>query len=164
MSRYAKWTGRIGFVLLLASTIPPALSGYILDLTKPHPWLLNPAFTIYPLMLALVLAAVLLFTSCALSIRVVIVSKKKCKQVFDAMDQTTVSFRKAQRYKWVLLAAWLICMIGLLAWGARDAGGGLRYYSERPSRLLSVGLAAGVGVIVILFIHVRDWIRQRRRA
>lgn len=116
-------------------------------------------------MLAFVLGPVLLLTSGVLSLHAAGVSKKKSKRVFDAVDQNTDSFKKAQRYQWVLFAAWLIGMIGVLVWEVRDARGWLHYYSERPSRLLlPVGVAVGVGIVATLFVRLRDWIRRRRRA
>lgn len=163
-SCYAKWTAICGLLLGLVFPVLSVIGAFFLG-----PRLISMAATdlvvvaMRILMCAMIGGCVLVFVSFGLHLRLMFVSRRKCKAVFDGIDRSISSYRTAQQRKWVFWVIWGVATLGIVAWEARPSGDGYRYYARSPSSLLlPIIIALGLGMLV--YIGNRLWARWSKGA
>jgi len=145
--RYAKKTAVIGLILLLASLL--LVIGDIYSMFH-HLRRLLPV-SVVKIAMGFAAFAGLVVLSASLVYSYWPDPAKKSRQVFDAIDQTSESYRRAQRWGqrvWLVIfvpfAAYILydlCAAGCYAHG---------YYSQHPEAMLpAVGIGLGAGALIV---------------
>ncbi len=159
-SKYAKWSLIAGMALMIAGPMPFV----ILRWTPTR--LFDSVFAlIFPLAVgAMGLGVLLSLVSVALSIHLSAVTETKGRRVFEAIDQSRDSYRRAQRLGRIVRVGAVVVALGCLAWRAGSADGRyvVREYARHPAGLLlPIGLAVGFGVIIWIAAALSKWLSRR---
>ena len=162
-SRWAKWTLVIGIALYFIAKVPLILMWLLSEQEKLNVQITRFLFELMPLVLGMQAIGVLFFLiSMVVSIILDSRTRKKCKQVFDAIDRSTPTFQRANHYGRILMIAFFVLMAAWFGWSIATDDDWHRYYGKHPFQfVMAVFAATIVGCVALLGSQLRKrWFRS----
>ncbi len=129
INKYAKWTLVIAIILQIIPMLALSIPSLMISIFGP----VNFFHLVKVALAVMTLAIVLLCVSLYLSLRGWRLSHKKCKKIYEAIDQTGPSFVTAKRYNRMLRVT---CVLLFLSGWFLGFYGDADYYLARPERTL----------------------------